>query len=293
MPDEQLEFAEAAAGAEIGDVEADVTLSDEVVEGERTRVGIIENFPFGSNMLHLDGKHTESGRPIKWAGPQMGKFKPPVPYEIGLHGVGYDCVGMGVPGTLTIVIGRTPNISWSVTTGADDMVGIVAVELDPNDRHRYRWDGAWHEMETETVTLVVSPVPNAQAGDPKARVVEQEIARIEERGDTMPVVAWNPKENVAWCQRTTTRYEELDGAFLWAQCGRQNSLEAFCEQMAEFPFSFNLQVSERDRIAYHRFGKIPDRNPENDHRLPAVAEGHEWRRTKVGAGIDLFHEDPD
>lgn len=52
-------------------------------------------------------------------------------------------------------------------------------------------------MQTETVRHVVSPVPSAQGGDPQTRVVEQGIARIKQRGDVMPVVAWNPEENVA------------------------------------------------------------------------------------------------
>lgn len=293
VPDEQLEFAEAATDAEIWGIEEDITLPDSVTDGDRTAHGLLEDFQFGSNALNISGEHTESGRPIMWSGPQMGKFLPPVPYEIGLHGAGYDCVGMGVPGTPTIVVGRTPNISWSVTTGADDMVDVIAVELHPEDRHRYRWDGEWHEMETETVRHVVSPVPSAQGGDPEARVVEQEIARIRQRGDVMPVIAWNEEERVAWCQRTTTRYEELDGAFLWAQVGRQDSIEEFREQMSEFPFSFNMQVTDRENISYHRFGKIPDRNPDNDHRLPAVAEAHEWRSIRQGAGLGLFDENPD
>ena len=293
VPDEQLAFAEAAAGAEIWGIETDIELPEDLELGDRTGFGLLEEFKFGSNMLHIDGKHTESGRPIKWSGPQMGKFLPPVPYEIGLHGAGYDCVGMGVPGTPTIVIGRTQNISWSVTTAGDDMVDTIAVELDPEDRHRYRWNGEWHEMDTETVRHVVSPVPSAQSGDPEVRVVEQEIARIQQRGATMPVVAWNPEENVAWCQRVTTRYDELDGGFMWAGVGRTDSIEEFREQMSEFPFGFNMQVAERDRISYHRFGRLPERNPENDGRLPAVAETHEWLELRQGAGLDLFHEDPD
>jgi hypothetical protein len=63
--------------------------------------------------------------------------------------------------------------------------------------------------------------------------------------------------------------------------------------MAEFPFSFNMQVSDREGISYHRFGRIPDRNPENDHRLPPVAENHQWLRMREGKGLGLFHEDPD
>lgn len=117
----------------------------------RRAIGALSGFRWGSNALAVDGEHTETGEPMLFGGPQMGYFSPPVIHEIGLHGAGFDVAGIGVVGTPSVVIGRTPEFAWSVTSGYDDQVDTIAVELHPEDRHRYWWNGEWRRMETETV----------------------------------------------------------------------------------------------------------------------------------------------
>ncbi|WP_255195930.1 penicillin acylase family protein [Halorarius litoreus] len=279
---DQLEFIRKADTIEPWGIETDIALPDALTEGQRQAFGIMEGFKWGSNALVVDGDHTDTGKPMLSGGPQMGYFKPPVPYEVGLHGAGFDCTGMGVVGAPAIVIGRTETLAWTVTSGRDDMVDTIAIELDPNDKHRYKWEGEWHTMETETVVHEASPVAPATGGNVETQVVEQEVARITQDGDEMPVIAWNPEENVAWVHRNTTRNGILAGAFQWAEIGRTNDLDEFEEQLSEFPFTFNFHVIEHEEeegeqnIAYMHTGLVPDRNPEFDSRFPQVADGHYW-----------------
>ena len=296
LSDEQLRAIRAAKDAEpwgVDELELGFDVPDSVTEGRREATGMLEGFRFGSNAIIVDGEHTEDGRPILGAGPQMGLFKPPIPYEIGLHGAGYDAVGMGVVGAPTLVIGRTPEIAWTVTTSGDDMVDTLAVELDPDDRHRYRWDGEWHTMTTEQVTHYTSPVGGAVSGDVEPEVVRQEVARIEQEGAVMPVIAWNPDENVAYCQRVTTRLEELDGAFMWAEVGRSNSIDEFESYLSEFPFGFNFHVISEEEIAFFRTGKLPDRRGSGDPRLPVSDTEHDWGGFDVGTNIGASVRNPD
>jgi acyl-homoserine lactone acylase PvdQ len=185
-----------------------------------------------------------------------------------------------------MVIGRTAPgedrdaLAWTVTSGRDDMIDTVAVELDPDDRHRYRWDGEWHTMRTETVTHVASPVPPALDGEFDERVVEQEVARIEEDGATMPVVAWNPDEDVAYCQRVTTRSDELTGAFRWAALARATDLDDLEGRLETFPFTFNFHVvSESGDVGYYHTGRVPERADGPDYRFPVPEGEHGWRGT--------------
>lgn len=290
----QLEAVRAAAGAEAWGIE-NLDLPAAVTDGLREAVGVLEGFRFGSNAVIVDGDCTETGKPMLGGGPQMGLFKPPVIHEIGLHGAGFDVRGVGVVGTPSIVVGRTPELAWTVTTSGDDMVDTVAVELDPEDRYRYKWNGEWHTMSTETVTHYTSPVGAVVQGDDAedVRVVRQEVARVEQEGTRMPVIALNPEENVAYCQRVTTRMEELDGAFMWAQVGRADTIDEFESSLAEFPFGFNFHVIDDEGIAYFRTGTLPDRRGGRDPRLPTPPSEHEWNGFDVGTNIGASVRDPE
>jgi penicillin amidase len=288
LSEAQLDAIRAADGAVAWGVEEWLPLPDGLTEGLREARGMLEGFRFGSNAIIVGSEHSAVGRPLLGAGPQMGLFKPPIPYEIGLHGAGFDVVGTGVVAAPALVIGRTPDVAWTVTTSQDEMIDTIAVELDPEDRHRYRWDGEYHEMATEEVTHYTNPVGGVTQGatDPTDyAVVRQEVARIEQEGTSMPVIAWNPSENVAYCQRITTRMEELDGAFQWAEVGRSNGIAEFESTLSEFPLGFNFHVVSGEEIAYVRTGKLPDRRGSADPRMPVPQSGHDWGGFEAGTAV--------
>ncbi|RRJ33574.1 penicillin acylase family protein [Halocatena pleomorpha] len=291
VPDEQIALTHAATDTTPWGVDSDVL--DGATPSVRRAIGALSGFRWGSNALAVDGDHTETDTPMLFGGPQMGYFEPPVIHEIGLHGAGFDVSGVGVVGTPGVVIGRTPEFAWSVTSGYDDQVDTIAVELHPEDRHRYRWNGEWRRMETETVVHRPSVLGALGNGDRPQGAVEQEIARIEERGDSMPVIAWNPDERIAWCQRTTTRGDELAGVFQWAELGRQDSFEEFETQLAEFPFTFNFIYADEEEIAYVHTGSVPDRNDALDHRFPAPGSTHRWESITTGTGLTMSVRDPE
>lgn len=288
LSDRQLEAIRAAPDAVPWGLDEGLPLPDGLTEGLREARGMLAGFKFGSNAIIVGDEHSAEGKPILGAGPQMGLFKPPIPYEIGLHGAGFDVVGMGVVAAPALVIGRTPDIAWTVTTSQDEMIDTIAIDVDPDDRHRYRWNGEWHEMATQQVTHYTAPVGGAAQGqtDPgEYTVVTQEVARVEQEGASMPVIAWNPDENVAYCQRISSRMEELDGAFQWAEVGRSNSIDEFESFLSEFPFGFNFHVVSEEEIAYFRTGKLPDRRGDGDPRLPTPQSDHDWGGFEVGTSV--------
>jgi penicillin amidase len=293
VPDRQLELARAASGAEPWGIDESVTIPDDVTMGLRNSQGVVEGFKWGSNALVVGGELTETGRPMLGGGPQAGMLKPALIHEVGLHGAGFDVTGISRIGVPTPSVGRTPNFAWTTTSGFADQVDTIAVELHPDDRHRYRWNDEWHEMETRTVTHVASPVPPALGGDAEAKVVEQEVARIKENGDELPVIAWNEAENVAWAQRVTSRFQELEAAFMWAKVGQQDTFEEFKEQISEFPFTFNYNFAGRENIARIHAGKAPVRQEGFDHRLPIPGDDQEWLGMRVGTGLGANVSNPD
>lgn len=286
VPPEQVDAALAAAGAVPFGVPADLPLPPGfgVV---RSGHGLFDDFHWGSNALLIGGEHTATGQPIMFGGPQMGYYKPPVPYQVGLHGAGYDAVGIGVSSAPGIVIGRTPTFAWSITSGADDQVDTVALELDPADDRRYLWDGVSKPMECRIEVHTALPT----ATDPTAapQVVPQEACRAE----GMPVTAWNPEAGYAWAQKTTTRGKELDGAWMWLGLARQADLDGFMGQLAKFPFTFNFHYAGPEGIAFVHTGDVPLRDPALDPRFPALAgDAHAWRGEAVGLGLQTSIVNP-
>lgn len=270
VPQSQFEYADAAVGAEAwGQSAASLAEMDDVDES-------------ASNALAVGGEHTETGQPMLFGGPQMGMFKPQVLYQVGLHGAGFDVAGVGIVGAPGVVIGRTPSFAWSVTSGRDDHTDTIAIDLDANDRHRYEWNGDWYRMDCDT-----------HVHDVDGTQYEQEICRIEQDGAVMPVVAWNPDENVAWVQRTTTRYDEVYGAYRWIQVGQQSDRAGFRDAISDFPFSFNFLFADEQDIAMYHTGKVPNRDSGVDHRLPRTPSQHDWDGTMQGldAGIEVVNPD--
>ncbi|MEK6976649.1 MAG: penicillin acylase family protein [Candidatus Thermoplasmatota archaeon] len=286
VPAEQLDLALAASGSVPWGV-PNAALPGPLALGMRQGAGLMAGFKWGSNALLVAGEHTTTGLPIMFGGPQMGYYKPPVPYQVGLHGAGYDAVGIGVASAPGIVIGRTPQFAWSVTSGADDQVDTVALRLDAADPHRYEWDGAMATMDCEQV--VHRSLPSAAALDDAPQVVVQEVCRAQ----GMPVVAWNPDVGVAWAQRSTVRGEELDGAWMWLSLARCTDLACFQGQIAHFPFTFNFHYAGPEGIAYYHTGDIPLRAPGLDPRLPALAgAANAWRGEAVGLALNTWAINP-
>ncbi len=286
VPAEQLDLAMLASGAVPWGVPSEA-LPGPLALGKREGAGLMAGFKWGSNAMLVSGEHTTTGQPIMFGGPQMGYYKPPVPYQVGLHGAGYDAVGIGVASAPGIVIGRTPQFAWSVTSGADDQVDTVALRLDPADPHRFEWDGAMAAMECEQA--VHRGLPGATAPTDAPQAVVQEVCRA----NGMPVVAWNPAEGIAWAQRSTTRGEELDGAWMWLRLATCQDLACFQDGLQEFPFTFNFHYAGPEGIAYFHTGDIPLRPAGLDPRLPALSgSANQWRGEAVGLDLNAWVVNP-
>ncbi len=288
VPDAQLDLL-AATDTEAWGIEASEL--DSLRDAFGVATGLFAGLQFGSNAVIVDGEHTETGQPMLGGGPQMGLFKPPIIHEVGLHGPDFDVVGAAVVGTPSVVVGRTPEFAWTVTTAGDPMTERIAVELDPDDRYRYRWDGAFHEFVTEEYVHRPNLWAGLTEGETGPEEVRQEVAYVEQEGTRMPVVEYSPAANVAIVERVATRMQELEGAFMWADLGRASNREEFEASLSEFPFGFNFHYVDDEGIAYYRTGKLPDRTTEADPRFPVPEKHHGWDGFEEG--LLVSETDPD
>lgn len=246
--------------------------------------GLLRGFKWGSNAMVIDGDLTDTGQPMMWGAPQMGYYKPPVPYQIGLHGAGFDAVGIGVTGAPGLVIGRNADLAWTATSGIEDQVDLVTLEL-VGDR-TYLWDGEERAMDCWVVEHQV--MPTATHNEPPT-IVEQEVCRAQ----GWPVTAINEAAGVAWMKKTTTRGEELMGALKWLQAPRMTSITDFADLMSDYPFTFNYLIASDDQVAQIHTGNVPLRAPGYDPRLPTPSgSAYEWLGEAYTAQMGTAITDP-
>ena len=63
-------------------------------------------------------------------GPQLGYYYPEIVEQIDLHGPGIQAQGVGVPGlAMYILIGRTQDYAWSLTSAGHDVRDVFAEQL--------------------------------------------------------------------------------------------------------------------------------------------------------------------
>ncbi|HEX5095805.1 MAG TPA: penicillin acylase family protein, partial [Acidimicrobiia bacterium] len=83
-----------------------------------------------SNFLVVDPKRSATGNTLAVMGPQLGYYYPEIVQQIHLVGPGYEAQGAAVPGmAMYILIGRTHDYAWSLTSANHDVRDVFAEQL--------------------------------------------------------------------------------------------------------------------------------------------------------------------
>ncbi|HEX2466527.1 MAG TPA: penicillin acylase family protein, partial [Thermoanaerobaculia bacterium] len=84
---------------------------------------------------------------------------------------------------------HTRDVSWAMTTGSPDVADCYEIEIDPDHPRRYRFDGAWRDLEVMTTSIEVagsSPVERVFEYTRHGGVLSPVVAR---KGDRAWVVS--------------------------------------------------------------------------------------------------------
>lgn len=235
---------------------------------------------FGSNALVVGPSLSSNGHAMLIGGPQMAYYNPMIPYEVALHGAGFDALGMGVGGAPGVIIGRTADMAWTVTSGSSDQVDVVAVKLaGPRSYYASGTQGALKDMDCRVETHVGPPT----AIDPNPPVLAvQEVCRT----DAGPVFAIDHEGGYAFSRMRTHRLDEVRSGALWLTISQAQTMDAFAAHMETFRFEFNFHVADRDgNIGYFHFGANPDRSEACDPRFPRLAGLCDWGALRTGSQL--------
>jgi penicillin amidase len=235
---------------------------------------------WGSNAALVSPALSRSGGALLLGGPQMAYYNPMIPYEVALHGAGYDALGMGVGGAPGVIIGRAQHYSWTVTSGDGDQVDVVAERLVPGQTEQYYngSTGAATNMDCRTETYY--GLPTAVDQEPPI-LATQRVCRTAEG----PVFAENVPAGYAFVRQATTRGDELRSGLLWLTLGQESTLSGFESHMETFRFTFNFNYADdQGNIAYFHWGANPVRASGYDPRFPRVAgDAEAWQGVRTGS----------
>ena len=112
--------------------------------------------PKGSNAMAVNGSKTEDGKPyiaINSHQPLEGILSW---YEVHLvSGEGTNILGGCFPGACTIGVGVNENLAWAHTLSYPDLMDIYKLEMHPQKKNLYRFDGQWKKLDSKMVPLKV------------------------------------------------------------------------------------------------------------------------------------------
>jgi acyl-homoserine lactone acylase PvdQ len=225
-----------------------------------------------SNFLLVESDRSASGNPLAVMGPQLGYYYPEIVQQIHLSGPGIEAQGVAVPGmAMYILIGRTPDYAWSLTSANHDVRDVFAEELcepdgTPPNRatDHYVFEGECRPLEMfDAGTLNGTPIryPTSVHG---------------------PVIGTATVEGRPYAltrKRSTFGRDGLNLAALKDMTdGAARTTSRFFEIANQFEFTFNWAYVSRAATAYFSSGRMPLRAPGLDRRLPTLGTGaYEWR----------------
>ena len=109
----------------------------------------------GSNNWVVNGKHTQSGKPLLANDPHLGHRVPSVWYMIHLKAPGVNVSGVSLPGLPLVVIGHNERIAWGMTNTGPDVQDLYVERFNPQDPKQYWHVNEWVQVEEREETIKI------------------------------------------------------------------------------------------------------------------------------------------
>jgi acyl-homoserine lactone acylase PvdQ len=225
-----------------------------------------------SNFLLVDPKRSATGNTLAVMGPQLGYFYPEIVQQIHLSGPGIEAQGVAVPGAaMYILIGRTQDYAWSLTSANHDVRDVFAEHLcnpggTPPTRAstHYVFEGTCRPFEMfDAGALNGTPIRYPRSV----------------HGPVIGTATVGGEPYALTRQRSTFGRDALNLAALKDMTqGEAGTSRGFFDAANQFEFTFNWAYASRTETAFFSSGLLPERARGLDRRLPTLGTGgYEWR----------------
>ncbi len=225
-----------------------------------------------SNFLVVGPNRSANRDPLAVMGPQLGYFYPEIVFEGDLHGPGINAQGSLVPGGGPyILIGRTKDYAWSLTSASNDNRDEFLEQLCNPDgsaptrsSDHYLYKGKCRAMETfDAGTLNGAP----------------QRFHMTVHGPVQSTATMGGRPYAVARQRSTFGRESVSIAALRDMTlGAGRTVNGFYRAANEFGFTFNWAYASHRHVAFFSAGQLPRRAPGLNRMLPTLGTGaYDWR----------------
>jgi acyl-homoserine lactone acylase PvdQ len=225
-----------------------------------------------SNWLLASPERSANVNPLAVMGPQLGYYYPEIVQQIHLEGAGIKAQGAAVPGlAMYILIGRTENYAWSLTSAGHDVRDVFAEPLCNPDGStptrastHYRYRGECRPFRTVNAGVL--------AGE--AISFQQSV-----HGPVIGTATVGGRPYALSRKRSTYGRDALNlGALKDMTEGKAGNAQGFYRSANQFGFTFNWAYVNRRTTAFFSSGRLPVRAAGLDRRLPTLGTGdYEWQ----------------
>ncbi|MDG1571266.1 penicillin acylase family protein [Robiginitalea sp. M366] len=106
-----------------------------------------DSLGIGSNNWVVRGEKMANGKPLMANDPHRSIRVPSLRYMVHLSAPGWNVIGGGEPEIPGVSIGHNEYGAWGLTVFETDGEDLLVYETDPDHPYRYRYQGAWEEMQ--------------------------------------------------------------------------------------------------------------------------------------------------
>jgi acyl-homoserine lactone acylase PvdQ len=224
-----------------------------------------------SNFQVVAPFRSASGNSLAVMGPQLGYYYPEIVQQIDLHGPGINAQGVAVPGlAMYILIGRTKNYAWSLTSANHDVRDVFGEKLCNPDGStptrastHYLFKGKCRALHNFDAGLL--------AGKPLRY-------QTSVHGPVIGTATVGGKPYALSRRRSTFGRDGLNlGALHDLTGGKVTTPKRFFRAANQFGFTFNWAYVSRKSTAFFTSGLLPVRARGLDRRLVTLGTGkYEW-----------------
>lgn len=277
---------------------------------------VLENNGIGSNGWALGSQRVKDGNGLllgnphfPWdGGSRFYEIHLKIPGELEAHGANM----IGIP---VVTIGFNQHLGWTHTVSQAKRFTFYQLELDPNNPLRYRYDGEYRDMSSETVEIQVKQDDGTL--EPYQRTVYfSHFGPILELSSLGANFAWTTESAITFRDANINNYRMLDQ---WLAMNKASSTEELKKGLARIqglPWVNTIMIDKEGNASYidasvtpqlsatsENYWRTASRKPEfaslwrdgaGQVLLPGNSSAHEWQDTDgaVDSGIVPFHKAP-
>jgi acyl-homoserine lactone acylase PvdQ len=225
-----------------------------------------------SNWLLVHPQRSATRNTLAVMGPQLGYYYPEIVQQVHLSGPGIEAQGVAVPGLMMyILIGRTQDYAWSLTSAGHDVRDVFAEQLcEP--------DGSAPSRESDHYLFKGECRPFVEFDAGRLNGVPLRYP-TSVHGPVIGTATVNGQPFALSRQRSTFGRDGLNLVALKDMTeGLATTPQKFFEIANQFEFTFNWAYASRTNTAFFSSGRLPVRARGLDRRLPTLGTGdYEWR----------------